>query len=120
MGYILKEDKIYTDKYGVIHTDVYAAIDDVINCKRKKEANVILKIYANKQAATYKKEALSMENAIISNHIETIDDVETEVKDYDTYMTHEVIAANGSEFTKAYAYWNDKHLDTDIWVSDEN
>lgn len=113
MGFKLKEGKTYTTPNGIDLTSAYAVFDVIITEKESKSANLLMRIYQSKDKykSDPKKNSLEAVSFICNNHKDTNEAGEDiEVNDYDTYMIHDVIASNGSQYTKAYVYLKDKKI----------
>ena len=106
MGYVLKENEIYEDKYGKAHSNAYVAIEVKVLEKRKKQVTMVMKIYASKASANAGKEPLEIIQEVIENNPPNIRNFESVPStNYDDY-----IVESTGQIKQLYNYWNDKKI----------
>ena len=114
MAWKLKTGKTYTTPQGIELDSIYVAVDEIINEKRVKHANVIIKVYQSKQKADENPKSNQLESISINVNDTPAQGLEGEegyieaCTDFTDYFSVSAVATKGNEYKLAYNYIKDK------------
>lgn len=126
MAYVLKDGKTYTDRYGQVHTSLYAIISDVIYVNKDNKVNVILKIFVSQEAKNNGSEPLIHGQKVCENWT-TAAEEPVAVNDFDDFFGITVLnQLNKNVIKQSYIYWAQEtrygivsDINPSDWESDE-